>query len=38
MRKLGIDDNGIKERITACLGDEKVYNPLLGFQTLLSPV
>lgn len=31
MRKLGMDDNGIKERITTCLGDEKVYNPLLGY-------
>ena len=26
-----MDDDGIKERITTCLGDEKVYNPLLGY-------
>lgn len=31
MRKLGMDNNGIKERITTCLADEKVYKFLLGY-------
>ena len=31
MRKLGMDNNGIKDRITTCLADEKVYKFLLGY-------
>ncbi|SDG62540.1 hypothetical protein SAMN04487901_106101 [Prevotella communis] len=31
LRKLGMDNKDIKDRITACLGDEKVYKPLLGY-------
>ncbi len=31
MRKLGMDNNGIKDRITTCLADEKVYKFLLCY-------
>ena len=31
MRKLGMDNNDIKDRITKCLADEKVYKFLLGY-------
>lgn len=31
MRKLGMDNNGIKDRITTCLADENVYRSLLSY-------
>ena len=31
MRKLGMDNKDIKDRITTCLADEKVYKFLLGY-------
>lgn len=31
MRKLGMDNKDINDRITICLGDENVYKPLLGY-------
>lgn len=31
MRKLGMDNNDIKDRITSCLADEKEYKSLLGY-------